>query len=279
MNQKFTSRRTGFTLIELLVVVAILAILAGLIIARMSGVTDRAQAGVAASNTSDVIRMIETYRVMHGAYADGWDTLVTATGGTPGTTLISSANPVLQLMLAAPSVISTEHASSMKLAGINHINYHDDAFTGPPSDSGQVSTHFTPHGGGPPTVSVVKLLVTSPTAYGGTDGSPAYYMLANQFNLPSYFSGGTDTSYIAQNDFIVMGLGPKNWTVSETMMSAPIFDVHDVGRYYSRALAIFAVPKAATGMEKAQFIGVMGPDGKGVAGYLADYYKQAPRDH
>lgn len=70
-------KRTGFTLIELLVVVAILAIIAGAIIAAYDGLEEKAAQGVATYDLGALNSTIRTFRVTNGGnYPDEWDSLL-----------------------------------------------------------------------------------------------------------------------------------------------------------------------------------------------------------
>jgi general secretion pathway protein G len=77
-------RRHAFTLIELLVVVAVIAILAGLTLAALGGVNDRAARSRARSEISAIANALETYRSKHGSYPTN---LITSAGGVSVTTL------------------------------------------------------------------------------------------------------------------------------------------------------------------------------------------------
>jgi prepilin-type N-terminal cleavage/methylation domain-containing protein len=62
----------GFTLIELLVVIAVLAILAGIVIFNVVGVTNRGAASACATDTKSVQTASDAYYNDHGqAYPDG----------------------------------------------------------------------------------------------------------------------------------------------------------------------------------------------------------------
>jgi general secretion pathway protein G len=78
------SRRGAFTLIELLVVVAVIAILAGITLAALGGVNERAARSRARSEIAAIANALETYRSQHGSYPSN---LVTSHGGTTVTTL------------------------------------------------------------------------------------------------------------------------------------------------------------------------------------------------
>jgi prepilin-type N-terminal cleavage/methylation domain-containing protein len=257
--------RRALTLVELLVVVAILALLAGLILAKMGGILERSQSAVQAANIHDSSRFIETYYALHKTYPDGWDLLVEGTAAG-ASTMYSKLSPQVAAMLQVTQ-LSSDQINSLRAIGINHANIHNAAHPFPSDSAGTdvgVGVHLIGHGGAAEHDQVVTLNKTNPAAD---------QLLRADFNLPSYGA----TSYVATHTFVVFGFGPKNWAVSEVVQAAPMLESLDAGRYYARALAVFAVPN--TGTEKAAFVGVFGPDGRSLRTSQADYNKQAPRDH
>lgn len=62
------SRVDGFTLIELLVVIAVIAILAGITLAGMSGINQRAARDRAKGEIAALANALESYKVQGGAY-------------------------------------------------------------------------------------------------------------------------------------------------------------------------------------------------------------------
>jgi prepilin-type N-terminal cleavage/methylation domain-containing protein len=264
------TNRPGLTLTELLVVLAILALLASLVVVRLSGILERSQSAVQASSLSDVARTIENYYGIHKSYPDGWDTLVEGSGLYGAGRNSHTLHPNLVSMLngtPAPLDAATTGAS-LKAVGINHGTTHVDPTSFPdlsPSDSGSNpdglhSGHFVGGHGGGSALSVVFL---------NKSNSAVDYLLKNELNLPS--------SVVASHQFIVLGFGPRNWAVSEIVQQAPLVESGDPGRYYSRALAVFMLGNSA--QEKAQFVGVIGPDGRSIRQSINDFNEQSVRDH
>ena len=72
MVQKRTERRGhgqgGFTLIELLVVIAILAVLAGVVVFAVGGITDNSQDSACEIDERTVKTAVEAYRAQEGEY-------------------------------------------------------------------------------------------------------------------------------------------------------------------------------------------------------------------
>ena len=60
--------RPGFTLVELLLVLAILAILAGIIVPRMTGYSDRARIAATQTETASISTALHAYEVDNGSY-------------------------------------------------------------------------------------------------------------------------------------------------------------------------------------------------------------------
>lgn len=70
-------REAGFTLIEIMVVVIVLAIMAGLIVPKLSFVADDAKISTARSKISTISSMLELYRQKDDKYPETLDALVT----------------------------------------------------------------------------------------------------------------------------------------------------------------------------------------------------------
>ena len=64
------NRQNGFTLIELIMVIAVLGILAGIAIPRISGVQDKARYAAGETSLANMKTPLELYRVETGSYPD-----------------------------------------------------------------------------------------------------------------------------------------------------------------------------------------------------------------
>ena len=71
----------GFTLIELLVVIAVLAILSGVVIFNITGVTNRGHASVCATDVKSVQTAVDAYVSDNVSIADPFGSDVTSGGG------------------------------------------------------------------------------------------------------------------------------------------------------------------------------------------------------
>lgn len=67
--------RSGFTLLELIVVIAILAIIAGALLAAYDGLERRAGRSQSSFNSSGVDRAVRTFKVLNGSFPDRLDNL------------------------------------------------------------------------------------------------------------------------------------------------------------------------------------------------------------
>ena len=70
---------SGFTIIELLVVIAVIAVLAGLTLAAMGGINQRAARDRAKGEVSAIANAIQSYQVQHGFYPTNMGTAVVYT--------------------------------------------------------------------------------------------------------------------------------------------------------------------------------------------------------
>ena len=273
--------RQGFTLLELIVVVAILALLAGMVLPTFTDTVERNKATVAANNLTDTARAIDEHFSTNGVYPDGWDTLIgttDATGSPSGTALftkiVQNAGVDGELpdadMLTTATVATADPSLALLRTKVNTFYYHIEGLptntmpndaTSQPGQFGVAAydpVALTPTSG-------ARFAVMNPVATSGNDGNDAYLTLRTEFNL--------SPTYIAEHNFIALGVGKRNNMVGNSLQTPATVDVHDVGAYYSRVVAIFAVPNASGSTEKARFVGVLGPDGKTVSRYLSDYYR------
>ncbi|MGE3807385.1 MAG: prepilin-type N-terminal cleavage/methylation domain-containing protein [Gemmataceae bacterium] len=256
-------KRNGFTLMELLIVVAILALLAAVAIPRLIDVFERSRSGVQSYNLADAARMIETYYGVNKKYPDGWDSLIDETSGT----IYANIHPNLAALLVPVTLeddpattIALDQKVSLNEAGIGHIFQHDATAGVVPSDSGTFRHHLGTGTGHDGTTNVVTL-----TGIDTTAGSSGYNFLVNDLGL----APNNSTTLLTNNKFVVFGFGPKNTAVQSVVQQAPFLDQDKASTRYSRMLAVFMVPISGGG--KARLVGVLGPDGRGLADSIRDY--------
>ncbi|HEY0521702.1 MAG TPA: prepilin-type N-terminal cleavage/methylation domain-containing protein [Ilumatobacteraceae bacterium] len=89
----------GFTLIEILVVIVILGALATVVVFAVSGVADRGQASVCASDHATLARAEEAYTAEHGTYG--------AMGQLVAAGRIHAASPVFTIALTPAADVYT----------------------------------------------------------------------------------------------------------------------------------------------------------------------------
>lgn len=107
MKQNMTTQRTGFTLIEILVVIAIIAVLAGILLAALSGVQQAAKKTKTSTLMQSFGRACDEFALDHGRYPGLLPDSV-----IDGTTITSTQNALLELMGGA-RVKSTQSTLSV----------------------------------------------------------------------------------------------------------------------------------------------------------------------
>ncbi|MBC8308933.1 MAG: type II secretion system protein [Phycisphaerales bacterium] len=109
MKQIVTKRRTGFTLIEILVVIAIIAVLAGILLAALGGVQSAAKKTQTNSLMQSFARACDEFALDHGRYPG-----LLPDSAIDGLEITSTQNALLELMGGARVVnpYSTTSASN-----------------------------------------------------------------------------------------------------------------------------------------------------------------------
>lgn len=252
--------KSGLTLIELLVVVAILAVLAAIIVPHLSGLTDGAKAAAAAANIADSAKAIETYHAVNSQYPDGNDALVELDKSTKFTKLA----PGLAALTGAPTQLPNDHARlAMRKAGFNHFAVNNPAL--PPNDSGDPVHHFATSTGAVHADNLSLVPIDKSAASAGRT------FLATAFNVSTF--SDAPGSFLGDHEFIIVGVGVKSWLIGYQLLEPPTVEVHGVTEYYSRPIALFAVPNTPTRGDKAKFLGTFAPDGTSFRGQLTKYYQ------
>lgn len=93
MTHTSNNRRTGFTLIEILVVIAIIAVLAGILLAALSGVQKAAQKTKTETLMQSFGRACDEFALDHGRYPG-----ILPDASINGTSITSTQNALLELM-------------------------------------------------------------------------------------------------------------------------------------------------------------------------------------
>lgn len=263
-------KKRGFTLMELLVVLGILALLATILIPKLSTLEERSRSAVQAYSTADVARQLEIFNALNRKYPDGFDTLLDTTGNT----LYSKLAPELK----APNTVLTTvtltaaQLQSLSLAGVGHAFLHDTAATVVPNNSGNDRRHFGSGTGHDGTANISTF-----AAIDKTTTSEGFSILVNDFglnpnrNFPD--TSGTPYPRITANEYVVFGLGNKSTFVQSQVMEAPSLDHANSATSYSRALLVYEVPTAAAANvgTKAKLVGIIGPDGRTKAMSVSDF--------
>lgn len=240
--------RTGLTLLELVVVLAVLAILAGLVLPKLDGVLSKGHSAHGASAIGELGRYMETYRALNGRYPDLYDSMMSATGVKytkllPGTT---------KYILAG--ALTPEEVASLDLVGVRRVWRHDEA-----AEDVNSSADLTL---GPVTIGTTAglLLKLDPT------NPDVQNLLIKEFRQDPADVAGNRT-------YLVFGVGPQCTICNGkagVMRDAPLHQDTDPGRFYNRLVVIFATSKTAG--EKAELIGVVGPDGDSMAAHLREFF-------
>lgn len=259
----------GFTLMELLVVLGILALLATILIPKLSTLEERSRSAVQAYSTADVARQLEIFNALNRKYPDGFDTLLAAPGGTA---LYSKLAPELKTPNTVMSTVTLTDAQiqSLSLAGVGHAFLHDS--TSAPSASGNDRRHFGTGTGHDGTANINTF-----AAIDKTTTSEGFSILVNDFglnpnrNFPD--TSGTPYPRINANDYVVFGLGNKSTIVQSQVLEAPTLDHANSATSYSRALLVYEVPAATAANvgTKAKLVGIIAPDGRTKAMSVGDF--------
>src|SRR6266478_6010479 len=84
MHKSSSSRRAGFTLVEMLLVLVILAVLAAIVIPKLSGRTQQAKETAAKSDIAGYSTALDAYEVDTGAYPPSLDALINQPNNVQG---------------------------------------------------------------------------------------------------------------------------------------------------------------------------------------------------
>lgn len=257
--------RKAFTLIEMLAVITILAILAGLVIPKIAGITGQATGAVDANVLSGIDRAMETFEVRFQKYPGAYDGVLASDAAGAfysklHPALTTAANPYGTPLLTTLALTATQ-AQSLSLAGITGIHYQNEAYTGLPSNSGQNYKFLSPG------TNVASLARPAFTAHGNEFPDRA-------FGINIYRPSGATTppNTNPDHEFVVFALGMGSDLKNNGIMENPVIQAANPEVYYARVLVVFMVPgQDVTTAAKAQYIGCFSPDGKCIQDSLNDY--------
>jgi prepilin-type N-terminal cleavage/methylation domain-containing protein len=245
--------KRAFTLIELLIVISVLAILAGLVLSRFTGVTDEANTATNMNVIAGMNKAVETFETRYQASPATWDGLVPSAAGG-GNALYSLLHPNLAQHLTVLN-LDAGQAASLRNAGINGMMVVTEGPTETPSMA--ASTEYAPMADG----TAVPVLVKP--AYSGHGST----FIDRAFNVNSYNPG-------FDNEFIVLGVGYSSKLRGSVLHDVPIVQSAEPSKHYARVLCVYMIPPTGTPPEqafRAQFVGSFLPDGTCMADNSINY--------
>lgn len=255
----------GFTLLELVVVVAVLVILAGLLLPKFDLFKLKANKGVAASNMTDVSRIIQTFYAQNSVYPDRWDSLLDVSGGTPalwvpgapGTDVGLDPQLVGGPPAASPHKLTTTQLTDLEVRSLTRIGIANvcdlDAAPGAPNQSFNTGRAIIEDG---------YVATLNNTGVNADDDAKAIV----QHIYPE--DGG---AVPAGKKLVALGFGSHSSAIGELVQEIPFYANTDQTQYYSRFLAIFQVSSSGS---RAQLMAVVGADGDLISEEIADYYER-----
>ena len=264
MQRKHTGRsvKRGFTLVELVIVVGILVILAGLLLQNLDVFKLKANKGTAAANMADMSNVIRQYFAQYTVYPDRFDSLMDGSGslwtaaaiGDDGldSELPGGPIPNSPAKLTTITLDNDGYLRSLNRMGITTVLDLDATSTAAPSN------RFT----------VPRVLANGDTVAtinpADDDGKEIIDHLYPQQADP-------DNPVVPTGKMlVVMGIGPKNTMVGDTVQEVPLYPNRDVTHTYGRFLAVF---EADDGGSPAVLKTVIGADGDMISGEIAEYHE------
>ncbi len=262
----------GFTLLELVVVIAILAILTGILLPKFDVFKLKANKAVAASNMTDISRIIQTYYTQNSVYPDKWDSLLTPAGalweattpdeqglepqltGSPG-----SANPVKLTTLTLDPADPTDAGSLRSLQRIGIQTVLDlNALDVAPNERFTVPR-------------VIGAASASYATLNATDDDAAAIIRHIYPNDQPVLTDPPAAAVVPTGkQLIVLGFGSHNTSIGNIVQEVPFYPNTDVTKYYSRFLAVFEVG----GGSRAELKAVIGADGDPIFDEMGDYFER-----
>ena len=255
---------SGFTLVELTIVMLILIALAGIMVPMLGGFTDRAHNSAAASNISELNKMLELFSAKtQKGYPDQFDNFTD--GGTTGIwTGDATAVPVkvgispAAALVLTPHALGTNEALSLTSAGITRL-----------TDAAANTDNATFH------VFDVSASATDMIAV-----APAVKVASLPLTTLQTAGVGLQNADTTKFVYILLGLGQSSTAIGQVMAAAPVhYDTIDPAVFYQRYGCIFQVPLETTPNQgaPAKLVGVVGIHDGGLSG-LDDHIGAYNRD-
>lgn len=304
-------RQAGLTLIELTIVLLILIGLSGLLLPFVQGFVDKTHDSANADSLKEIGKQVESYNNLYSGYPENLDSLIVGTAGlnpallptaaTPG--IAAAAGAVMPAMmrpgLFAPYTLAGTGTGAGMQANADLVQFQNSGITKVStmwgdagvgnhtlkatdqinialatgsvvasineaflSQDGAVCSQAAPTPGTPMTIGTPNVAgVPAP----GADDAVANQCLAELLNKPI-----TDVD-VANNVYIVLGIGNDASLVGRTMSEAPIHFAKvggmNAANKYNRILAVFELqektmaPKipGAKGHSALKFVGTLMP--------------------
>ncbi len=250
-----TTRRGGFTLIELVMVLVILTALAALIVPVVDFIRRTSDKSSASFAMKQIVENLGMYRTITGAYPSKLDSLMEGTGAGNATTRLTT----LRLGDKAEQVTLTAAELNRMDDMFDNVMQHDvaNAYRGFQGNSGRFEVPTGNQTGAVQT----DFLVVSDDDRSGLDIIDSIYPNASTNpsgtfpNIVDVVTSGEgfiavgdgaddDATTTADNEtvrLLVLGVGPSNEAVGQTMQSAPAYAAVNGLEDYNRFFALFAV--------------------------------------
>ena len=268
-------KRAGFSLMELMVVVAILAVLAGLVIAKIDYARRDANMAAGALSCGDVAQNIQLYLATTERLPSGLDSLLDTTGalyagpGSSGGGIIGITDGVGNIPSQTTPVSFTagdKRLNSLFRVGMSFVNSMN-ASASNASDAGTVQQLLGTTSPTGTTLNAANLLcVNGNSAIWNSVFPPNVWGTASGTSMEVNPAGVTVT-------LVCLGVGPGNSMNGVSMMSPPQYPGPDSNVYYYRYIAIFAVYSDGS---RAQLKGVVDPYGRTIDSSLQQYSTSGP---